>query len=474
MAAYKQGVYVEEEPTALKTPINGNSALQVIFGTAPVNMTKEPSKTVNVPILCNSFSECVENLGYSGDYDSYTLCQSMDANFRQFAVAPVVFVNVLDPEKHKKTNDETQCTVVNKKAKLAITGVLATTLVIKDLEGNTLEASDYTTSFDDDGTLDIVILKEGVETIKVTCDSIDPSLVTEDDIIGGYDAETGKDKGLEVIRQVYPKLRMTAGLILAPGWSHKQTVAAVMEAKCKKINGVFGAECIIDLDTTTVKKYTDCQEAKELVQDISAIVCWPMVMMGGKKTYMSAVKGAEFAYYDALNDDVPCMPSNHDIPITSTVLSDGTEVVLDTTQANVVNGTGVVTALNNDGWKSSGNEMSIYPSNTDPKDHWINARRFFTWWGNSFICTYKKKVGSQADKRLIESICNSENIRGNAYVAQGKCAAAHIEYREEDNTADKVLAGEVTFRTHLAPYTPAKVIKNILSFDPDALLASLN
>ena len=106
MAVYKQGVYVEEEATALETPITGNSALQVIFGTAPVNMTKEPSQAVNVPILCNSFSECVENLGYSGDYESYTLCQSMDANFKQFAVAPVVFVNVLDPEKHKKTNDE--------------------------------------------------------------------------------------------------------------------------------------------------------------------------------------------------------------------------------------------------------------------------------------------------------------------------------------------------------------------------------
>ena len=42
----------------------------------------------------------------------------MYASFQMFAVAPVVFINVLDPKRHKKDNAEKQYTVVNKQVTL--------------------------------------------------------------------------------------------------------------------------------------------------------------------------------------------------------------------------------------------------------------------------------------------------------------------------------------------------------------------
>lgn len=195
-----------------------------------------------------------------------------------------------------------------------------------------------------------------------------------------------------------------------------------------------------------------------------------------KKQYAySAIFGALTAYTDASNDDVPNLsPSNKLIGITGLCLEDGTEVTLDQPQANLLNGQGIITAINDSGWKSWGNNTACYPANTDPKDRWFCCRRFFSWWGNSFILTYKQKVDEPGNYRLIESIVDSENIRGNSYVSQGKCAGARIEFSEDENPVTDILNGKIQFHQYLAPYVPAEDILNILEFDPDMLSAALN
>ena len=57
-----------------------------------------------------------------------------------------------------------------------------------------------------------------------------------------------------------------------------------------------------------------------------------------------------------------------------------------------------------------------------------------TWAANSFILTYFQKVDSPANKRLIEAIVDSENVRGNGFVARGVCARYEITYNEDENT----------------------------------------
>ena len=185
--------------------------------------------------------------------------------------------------------------------------------------------------------------------------------------------------------------------------------------------------------------------------------------------------GALIAYTDANNDDVPNLsPSNKLISITGTVLEDGTEVNLDQQQANFINGQGIITAVNLNGWRTWGNNTACYPANTDPKDRWLCCRRFFSWWGNSFILNYSQNVDDPANYRLIESIVDTENIRGNSYVAQGKCAGVKIEYNEDDNPITDVLNGKIQFKQWLAPYTPAEDILNILEFDPSMIESALN
>jgi phage tail sheath protein FI len=131
-----------------------------------------------------------------------------------------------------------------------------------------------------------------------------------------------------------------------------------------------------------------------------------------------------------------------------------------------------VTAINLNGWRNWGNYTGAYPGSTDAKDIWIAVRRMFNWQGNTFIQTYFDRVDDPMNYRLIEAIVDSENIRCAAY-APDKWAGARIEYLAEDNPTTDILAGKITFRQHIAPYTPAQEIENILSYDTDMLAEAL-
>ena len=47
--AYNHGVRVKEQATSLVAPVTGTAGLQVIIGTAPVNLAADPYKATDVP-----------------------------------------------------------------------------------------------------------------------------------------------------------------------------------------------------------------------------------------------------------------------------------------------------------------------------------------------------------------------------------------------------------------------------------------
>lgn len=473
---YNHGIRIQENPTSVAAPITNESGVPVVFGTAPVNMAADPAAAVNKPILCNTFAEAQAAFGYSEDYASYTLCQAMDAFFKVFGIAPVVFVNVLDPATHKTEYTE-ELTVAAGQAKTTKKGVILDGLTVSDGGTALTSGTDYTTEFEADGTLVITVLKDGVTALSLSGSQLDPTAVKATDIIGSVNADTGVETGMELVGQVYPLFNLTPNFLIAPGWSSTPTVGIALAAKCKGINGAFRCECVVDLDTTTTKKYTDVAKAKtDAGYDVfEQMICvWPKVKYSGKIFDYSAIYTAMCLYTDANNDSVPNLsPSNKLLGVSATVLADGTEVVLDRVKANTLNAVGVVTAINAGGFKAWGNNTAAYPGTKDPKDRWICCRRFFSWWGNSFITTYIEKVDDPANYRLIESVVDSENVRGNSLTSQGKCAGIKMAYSEADNPIGNVMDGRMVFRQHLAPYTPAEDILNILEFDVTMIQAAL-
>ena len=87
--------------------------------------------------------------------------------------------------------------------------------------------------------------------------------------------------------------------------------------------------------------------------------------------------------------------------------------------------------------------------------------------------TYFQKVDDPANVRLIETIVDTENIRGGAYVSAGKCARAEITFNMDENPVTNMIDGKITFHQYLNPYHPAEDIHNILEFDHYALESAL-
>ena len=483
MATYQHGVYNQEQATSLTTPIRSSAALQVIFGTAPIHLADDPEKAANTPKLCYSFEECQAAVGFSNDFKNFSICQSIDVNFRVFNNAPIVLVNVLDPgnSKHIKQNEAASVDVVDGQAVYTVPYALISTLEVKNGDAALVKDTDYTAAHDNDGNVVITLISESAqaaESLSVSSTSLNPAGVTKEDIVGGVDSSTGKETGLELVRQIYPKLGLVPGILLAPGWSDDPVVAAAIQAKTTKINGNFDCNAYMDIaaNSSGATVYTDVKTAKEKLGASSshAAVFWPKCAVGEKIYCMSAVAAAETANTDAVNGDVPFeSPSNKALNITATVLDDGTEVALDQEQANLLNGQGVITAINSNGFKLWGNNTAAYPSTTDPKDRWLAVRRFFDWDGNNFILTYWQKVDKPGNKRLIQSIVDSQNIIGNGYVARDYCAGYRIEFRDDENPITDLLDGKLTTHTYLAPYIPAEKIVNIREYDTAALEAAL-
>ena len=97
MSNYKHGIRTSRQATQLATPVTSDGCLQCIIGTAPVNLAADPYDTVNKPFVAYKKADAISALGYSDDFENYTLCQSVYATFDVFGVAPVSYTHLTLP-----------------------------------------------------------------------------------------------------------------------------------------------------------------------------------------------------------------------------------------------------------------------------------------------------------------------------------------------------------------------------------------
>jgi phage tail sheath protein FI len=456
-------------------------------GTAPLHLSQtgleDVGDKVNNPILAYQYDEAVNKLGYIGGGDNwrkYTLLQCVYSQFALFAVAPAIFINVLDPRVHKSAVARTSYAISDGQAVLGEAVILDSVVVTAtDSEGATplVAGTDYSLGWNRGGEAVLNALEDGAleeaSAAFVKFDVIDPSKVTYDDIIGGYNAQTQSYEGLELINGIFQKYRLVVGSIVVPGFSQNPAVAAVMSAKADAVSGVFKAMALVDIPSgaSGVADYTGAPEwknEKNLVSD-KEIAFWPKVRLGGDIFDMSVQAAGLMGKVDNEHGNVPVAAfSNHNLQMDSCVLDDGTEVGLDLyTQANYLNGEGIATAVNwIGGWRAWGVQTAAYPANTDIKDSMIPVRRMFNWIGNTLILTYFQKVDVPMSKRNIETIIDSVNVWLNG-LASREFIIGHpyVEFVEDDNPTTDLLAGIARFHVHITPPPAMKEIEFILEYD---------
>ena len=490
--AFKHGVYTREIPTSLIAPVQIDGGLPVIVGTAPIHLATEEDalNNVNKPKLIYTYSEAVQQFGYSEDWDKYTLCEFIYSQFALFGMSPCVLINVLDPAKHKEKITGREYTITDGEINLGkdvlISDFEAASLNINGDDDDESETKivyvldeDYSLDYDDDGNLILSVISGGALSGKTTVflayTRLKPELVTANDIIGGVDASTGDYKGLELIESVFPKFRLVPGLIGSPKWSEKAGVAAVMKAKCENINGVFSAISVVDIpsDSAGADVYTEAPEWKNVNNYMSEfqIVCWPKIALDDKVFHLSTQLIGLMNSVDKLNGDIPYeSPSNKSLQMNACVNDAGKEISLGLDQANYLNGQGITTALNfYGGWRAWGNRTGVYPANTDPKDDFIPVRRMFNWIRNEFTLTFWQKVDAPITPRLVRTIVDSFNIRLNGLRAIEAILGGRIELNSSENPLTSLMDGSIVFHIYFTPPSPAEKIEGIFEYDPEYL-----
>ena len=467
----KHGVFVLEQATSAATPATVETGVPFFIGASPIQNADSPA-TPGVPVLCTSWNEAVQKLGYSDDWATYHLCEAMYSHFKLFNVSPAIFCNMLDSSTMKSAVAAADKNVVNKKVALTAKAIPGS-VVVKNGQNTLVLGTDYDLYFADE-VLTIEVLSGGsaysATTLNVAFDEVTPASVTTNVVAGG----------IEAVDLCMSTIGLIPDLIVAPGYSDNTGVAAVMAAKAEAINGMFRAKALIDLSTAATGGADTYDEVIALKNsnnftDENEIVCWPLVKLSDKVFHLSTQLAGVIAATDAEYAAPHVSPSNKGLQCDGLVTAAGGEVILSLEQANILNGGGVVTALNfMGGFKAWGNYTACYPTNQDVKDYFISVSRMVDFVGNTLIRTFWGKLDLPMNRRLIDTILDSCNIWLNGLTGSGYILGGRCEMIDAENPETNLMAGIIKLHVFVTPPSPMQELDFVIEYDPAYVTEALS
>ena len=130
----RHGIYITESPTSILSP-KTSGTITVAIGIAPLNLIPKEDRVINKPVLAFSEGDVAKYLGKSKYTETYGLSEVSDVFFKLYGVAPVVFINVLDPEIHQTEENEVCSEIIADKCVLKHLGILHESVILTSEDG---------------------------------------------------------------------------------------------------------------------------------------------------------------------------------------------------------------------------------------------------------------------------------------------------------------------------------------------------
>lgn len=477
---YKHGTYGEFAKSIAGAATQA-STIPVYIGTAPVNLIRgyADGKAINTPVLLRTFDGATQSIGYSADWVSFTLGEAVKVHFDNPAgnVGPIVAINVLDPVKHKKAGEPTvvQLAFANGRATIESDTIILDTLVLADK----MEGVDFSVEYSN-GIVIIDSIGEKLSgSIQATYSEVDPSLVTEEDILGGVTAG-GEYSGLGAVALVYPELGLIPNIIAAPGWSDKPAVYNAMIEAGTRVNGHWDAFVAADIPIRSDTEPVGTAVVGEArlgdgisVDTISAAiewagengynserskVCWPQAVgTDGNIYHLSTLTVWKMQAVDASHDGIPMeTPSNKAIPITRQYFGGGSKNRgFDQQQGNELNAAGISTAVFwGRQWVLWGGHTAAYQFGkiTDNRVIFDNSIRMMMHITNSFQEEHALTIDQPMTKALADTIRNREQEKADALAAVGALIGSpEVRFDEEANSTAELVEGNFVWDFSATP-----------------------
>lgn len=469
MSLYKHGTYGQfAESIGEKATQSGTVA--VFVGVAPVNLVRGYADYVNAPVKLTSFGAVKRYFGYSENWNAFDLCEAFHVHFdnRAGGVGPIVAINVLNPDIHKKDAEtEKTLTFVNGQATIASDTIILDTLVL----AGKVEGIDY--SVDYDYAKQLVII-DSLGSVKITGDveavysEVDPTMITERDIIGGVTAG-GVYSGLGCVALVYQELNLIPNLILCPAWSEKPAVYEAMVIAGTKINGHWDAFAYGDIPLVEASGAVDTFDAaiqwkkSKGYNSERTKAFWPQGKDTMGRVYHAAVLAAwRTMLVDATNNGVPMeTPSNKSLPIAAQYFGENSKNRgFDIEAANKLNENGITTIVYWGGqWILWGPHTAAYKYGeiTDNRNIFDNNIRMMMYVSNSFQQDHALTIDKPMTRAMKDTIKNLEQEKMDALAAMGAFIGKPVvDFDEADNSTSEMVEGNFTWNFKGTPTPPFK------------------
>lgn len=469
MPQYEHGTY-----GTLADSISRASALAgtvcVYVGAAPVNLVRDFSQAVNSPVKLGTLAAARAALGDSRDWGSFGLCEAFQLHFDNTAgnIGPIVAVNVLDPEHHKKEASVTKAlSFTSGRASFTSDRIILDTLVLADK----VETVDFTIDYN--WTTGQVLLDSVGEKltgqVQATYSEVDPAMVTAEDIIGGV-TTAGVYSGLGCVGLIYPELGLIPNLIVCPGWSGTPAVYEAVVKAGTKINGHWDAFVYADLPETgsdgkpldTIEKAIEHQETAGYTHERSKVF-WPRgADNSGRVYHLSVLAAWRTLAVDTDHDGIPMeSPSNKILPVVKQYFTpESKNRGFDQERGNELNAVGITTLVYWGGrWVLWGPHTAAYRHGSVLDDRVIfdNSIRMLMHITNSFQREHALAIDRPMTRSMADTIRNREQEKADALAAIGALIGKPVvEFNEADNSTADLVEGNFTWTQRATPTPPFK------------------
>ncbi len=287
-------------------------------------------------------------------------------------------------------------------------------------------------------------------------DALDPSLITNSDIIGTITTE-GNYTGVQALLAAQSECAVTPRILIAPGYTHEKTesasnpVVAALLTVAERLRAITIADCPNSTKTDAVNYVSDYGSER--------LFCiYPWVRVYKNDEIVDEPASARIAGLLAKSDNERGFwwsPSNTTIngivgiskPV-DFALGDSACV------ANYLNENKVATIIQQDGYRLWGNRTT----SGDTKWCFISVRRTADMINDSLLRAHLWAVDRNITKTYTEDVCNGVStylryLKNIGAIIGGSCWADSAI-----NTADQIQLGKVTFDFDFTPPYPAEHI----------------
>lgn len=451
----------------------------VYIGTAPVHVLADYASKVNIPIRITSYADAVRKIGYSDDWKNYSLCEAIDAHFRNQIenVGPIYVINVLDPATMRAAIPQSaNVNLIGGKGMLLEEKAIRESISIQGKTENVDYFLDY-----DPGKKGYLITDIGgslSSPLNVSYTAVDPSQVDASTVEGGI-TTAGEATGIYAVRYVYQDFNIVPTILAAPGWSHIQSVGETLKSVANQINGHWYAFVYEDLPAESAVRHGIEKIATVKQQmgynNYNAKAHWPRALKNGKIYHLSTLGVVRAMQTDQEHNGIPYETgSNKPIDVNALCFEDGTVLKYDQEQANSLNAVGITTAIYWGGrfvlWGPH-TENFFYNSDNDIRGIFEPYVRMLFFIANSFQLREGPEVDRPMDRRLKDSILLRWRSRLDGYVSLGALLYSDVQFRPEDNITSDLIQGDFMFDIEVTATPPAKSISARVSWTDKGMSA---